>query len=69
MDIGNAIRKFRKDRNISQEALAYDVGIARSHIFKIEKGISSPTVGLLEKIAKRFDCHVFEIIRFAEIGE
>ncbi len=69
MDIGNAIRQFRNDRNISQESLAYDVGIARSHIFKVEKNISSPTVGLLEKIAKRFDCHVYEIIRYAEIGE
>jgi len=69
MKIGKTIRKFRQDRDISQEGLAFDCEISRAHMYKIESGKSSPTIRILEKIAKRLGVHVYEIIRHAEIGE
>ncbi len=69
MDIGLAIKKFRKDRNISQEGLSLSCNISRAHMYKIESGKSSPTIRILEKIAKELDVKVYELIKYCEIGE
>lgn len=51
-EIGKRIVKARKDKGISQEQLASDSGIDRSHIGFIEQGRRKPTVSTLSKITK-----------------
>ncbi len=49
--VGNNVRKFRKERGLSQEALAFECGLYRTYISGVERGIRNPTVLVLEQIA------------------
>lgn len=51
-EIGKRIVQARKAKGISQEKLAADSSIDRSHIGFIEQGRRKPTVSTLYKIAK-----------------
>lgn len=50
--LGKKIQKFRKDQGLSQEEFAHKVGISRTHAGHIEQGRKSPSLEVLEKIAK-----------------
>ena len=45
----------RMKRGFSQEELAFEAGISKTSIWKIETGKVSPTVETLAKIAKALD--------------
>ena len=49
--VGNNVRKFRREREVSQEKLAFDCGLHRTYISGVERGIRNPTVIVLERIA------------------
>lgn len=51
MDIGQAIINLRKEKKISQEQLAFEAGISRHFMYRLENNLASPTVKTLEKIA------------------
>ncbi len=51
IDLGNAIRKARLEQGLSQEALADNAGIDRSHMGKIERGERNVTILNIERIA------------------
>ncbi|MBR5095718.1 MAG: helix-turn-helix transcriptional regulator [Treponema sp.] len=51
MNLGQAVIKLRKKRNLSQEQLAFDAGISRHFMYRIENNLASPTVKTLEKIS------------------
>lgn len=53
--IGLNIRYNRSRANISQEALALDIGVERSYITSIEMGDKSPSLYCLYLIAKRLN--------------
>ena len=50
--IGEAIRAARKERGLSQEALADAAGIDRSHMGKIERGERNVTLLNLLRVAQ-----------------
>ncbi len=50
--LGKRIQKLRKALNITQEEFAYRVGISRTHAGHIEQGRKSPSIKVLEKMAK-----------------
>jgi len=50
-ELGRRIVAARKTRNMSQEQLATDSGIDRSHMGFIEQGRRKPTLSTLIKIA------------------
>jgi len=62
--IAENIRRIRKDRNITQEALAYEAGLNRAYIGYIERGERKPSVETLEKIAKVLKVRLFELFIF-----
>ncbi len=51
MDLGKAIVELRKRNGLSQEQLAFDAGVSRHYMYKIENNLASPTVKSLEKLA------------------
>jgi DNA-binding XRE family transcriptional regulator len=48
---GQALREIRKSRDISQEKLGLDAGFDRTYISLIERGINSPTIRTVVKLA------------------
>jgi len=45
------LKRIRKDKGLSQYALAKAAGVSREYIRKLEAGESDPTVGMLQKLA------------------
>lgn len=49
--VGHVIQGVRKAKGISQEVLSGLAGLDRTHYSKIERGLRSPTIDTLFKIA------------------
>lgn len=49
---GVAVRGFRKQTGLSQEALAHMANIERTHFSSIERGTNQPSLWLILKIAR-----------------
>jgi transcriptional regulator with XRE-family HTH domain len=58
------IKNIRRSKGISQESIAYDLGIDYSTYGKIERGQISLTVDRLEKVAKILQVSVEEIYKW-----
>lgn len=62
-EIGKRIVKARNDRGISQEKLAANSGIDRSHMGFIEQGRRKPTLSSLHKIATALGISLEELFK------
>ena len=51
IQIGDNIRKIRRERGLSLEQMAEQTGVSKAMIGQIERGDSNPTVAILWKIA------------------
>lgn len=60
--VGNVIRKLREEKGKTQEVLSGLAGLDRTHYSKIERGLRSPTIDTLFKIAHALDMEPHEII-------
>lgn len=60
--IAKNIAKIRKEKGITQEALAYQAGLNRAYIGYIERGERKPTIETLEKIAKSLKISTKELL-------
>lgn len=63
--LGEAVRAARKDRGMSQEALADAAGIDRSHMGKIERGERNVTLLNVTRIAKAIGCKASALLASA----
>lgn len=52
---GAVLRSLRKQRELSQEALALDAEVERNYISLIELGKNSPSIRILFKLCKALD--------------
>lgn len=59
--LGKRIQKYRKEAGYTQEDLAEKVGISRAYMGFIEQGRYSPSLEILEKIAKRLKIKLSEL--------
>ena len=50
--LGKKVQKLRKELGVSQEQFAFKVGISRTHAGHIEQGRKSPSLEVLEKVAR-----------------
>lgn len=50
--LGKKIQKIRKNTGMTQEDVAYKIGISRAYMGYIEQGRYSPSLEVLEKIAR-----------------
>ena len=60
--IGCVIRNFRKAKGMSQEVLSGLAGLDRTHYSKIERGLRSPTIETLFKIALALNVPPHELV-------
>ncbi len=62
-EIGARIVKYRRNKNMSQELLASDSGIDRSHLGFIEQGRRRPTLSTLYKITRSLNISLEELFK------
>ncbi len=60
--VGHVIQKCRKAKGITQEVLSGLADLDRTHYSKIERGLRSPTIDTLFKIAGALDMSPHELI-------
>lgn len=57
----NRLPEYRKDRGLSQQALADLLGVSRQTIISLEKGRYDPSLPLAFSIAKLFECRIEDL--------
>lgn len=61
IDFGERVRKFRKEKNMSQEELAYKADLHRTYIGMIERAEKNITLINIEKIANALAVDIKEL--------
>lgn len=64
--IGNVISRFRQNKGLTQEQLSGLAGLDRTHLSKIERGLRSPTLDTLFKIASALDISPHMLVKEVE---
>ena len=59
---GNKVREIRKDKNISQEELAFKANLHRTYIGMIERAEKNITLINIEKIAKALEVDIKKLL-------
>ncbi len=58
---GARLRKLRRDKDLSQEALAYEAKSNRTYISELERGLKSPTITTLDNLANSLGITISEL--------
>ena len=66
MKISETIRKYRKERNLTQEQVANYLGVTAPAVNKWENGISYPDITLLAPLARVLNINVDTLLSFKE---
>lgn len=66
MQIGETIRKYRKEKNMTQEEMGFRLGVTAPAVNKWEKGVSLPDITLLAAIARLLDITLDTLLSFRE---
>lgn len=56
MSFGTNLKKIRQDNNLTQEELAKKINTSRSNIANYENDKNMPSIDVLEKLSKLFNC-------------
>lgn len=64
--VGAVLTEFRRKRGMSQELLSGLAGLDRTHYSKIERGLRSPTLDTLFKLAQALEIPPHEIVQAIE---
>lgn len=64
--INEALRLIRVFHDLKQNELADKLGISKSHLSEIEKGVKTPSLDLIERYSQEFGMPISSIMFFAE---
>ncbi|MCD7879929.1 MAG: helix-turn-helix transcriptional regulator [Candidatus Gastranaerophilales bacterium] len=67
--LGSNIKKFRMEKGFTQEKLALETNVSRSHIAMIELGKRDFTVSTLFKISRALNITIDKIFDFDNLEE
>jgi transcriptional regulator with XRE-family HTH domain len=60
--VAGNIRRIRKQKNLSQEELAFKAGINRAYVGYIERGERNPSLDILNKLARALKVRLSEVV-------
>lgn len=66
LSLGEVISQLRRNAGLSQEALADRAGVHRTYISQIERGLKSPTLSVLMKLAAALEVRASKILMLLE---
>ena len=64
LKLAENIKRMRKERSLTQEALANALGVTMGAVYKWEADLSSPEIGMLVRIADLFDTSVDTLLGY-----
>ena len=64
--VGEVLRRLREEKGKTQEVLSGLAGLDRTHYSKIERGLRSPTLDTLWKVAHALDLKPHELVEEIE---
>ncbi|MDS1344339.1 helix-turn-helix domain-containing protein [Planktothrix agardhii] len=64
---GKVLKQRREFLNLSQEELAFEAGLHRTYISLLERGVKSPTLNVLFRLANALDIPASEFIQEIEV--
>ena len=56
------MKRLRKERGWSQEALADAAGLDRTYISGIERNVKNPTITVVERVAMALKCQMGDLL-------
>jgi transcriptional regulator with XRE-family HTH domain len=68
MGLARQIRLLREDRQLTQEKLAFHAGLHRNYVSLLERGLKSPTVDVLHRLARALAVKASTLLASAEEG-
>lgn len=66
LNIGETILRLRKEKNITQEQLAFMVGVSAGAVSKWETGNSTPDISLLAPLARALNTSLDILLSFQQ---
>lgn len=63
---GSRVRTLRKKRDLTQEKLAEAADLSVNFISFVERGIKSPSLASMERIAQALNVPIMELFNFSE---
>jgi len=64
--LGKEIAKIRKEKELSQEELAFDCYLDRTTVAEVEEGKTNPSLKVLLKISRGLDTPLWRIIKHSQ---
>jgi len=61
--LGENLKKFRIQKNITQTEIANTLGVDRSFVSNIENGKTNPTLSTIASLAKSLDITINELLK------
>lgn len=63
---GEVLRRYRSEKNISQEELAFQAGVDRTFVSRLERGIRQPTITTLIGLGQALGVPAADLMRDTE---
>jgi transcriptional regulator with XRE-family HTH domain len=63
---GEVLREARQEKGLSQEALADSASLHRTYVGQVERGLKSPTLGAMKRLAEALGVELQALISAAE---
>lgn len=60
---GEVLRRLRSAKGLSQEALGFRAGLHRTYVSQLERGLKSPSLRTIEKIAHVLEVDLADLMR------
>jgi len=65
-DFGKVLRRYRSEKNLSQEELAYRADIDRTFVSRLERGIRQPTMTTLIGLGQALGISAADLVQETE---
>jgi transcriptional regulator with XRE-family HTH domain len=65
---GNHLRELRTARGLTQAQLAEEARTSTPFISQLERGLTTPTLGMLLRLAAALDCRPSDLIKIFDRG-
>ncbi len=59
---GQVLKKLRTEKGLSQEEFAANVGLHRTYISQLERGLKSPSLGVMAKISSELGITLVQLM-------